>query len=528
MGTRCGHEESCSDFAMRMYRTRGFLVASAKSAFRLARCRPRYAHLRRRLIAAGGLVFVAFAFWGGPAAAQVEGPCTITVTTEGQTGDVNSHATPQTALPVQYGQIVHIDTVSTGAITAHQIELELAGISWIADEGLDSGNSWGGEAEVSQYAGGFGLHKVTGVSFGPGACSGTAYVLVEGGNPLGGPVGAGAAAATGVGALALATTTVRAGKEGSDAVEELNPKVGPKQIYIDGHYVDVAPPEPDVFDEGLTPEERMKLIQQEMLDLVAAAAAIEKKTGRPFTMCALALPRAILFTMGTMLAGAGAPAAPLPYSLRRVPWRPRFSLVGMGGGLLTALGTLVLLQQYGVVYPTLTVTIVGLLLGVFTSVLIPSLVRIASVGRVNRAIAAAEWRLNQPARDAGLEGEPSPVWAPSHEVPEGGMIATEAPDPSSEVVATIEAGLPVQVVESRGDWAQVVAENGWWGWVDARELKKLAKRKPRTSSPAKTPQREESQPTGGNAVPADWYPDPSGEARFRYWDGTTWTEHTSD
>jgi hypothetical protein len=27
--------------------------------------------------------------------------------------------------------------------------------------------------------------------------------------------------------------------------------------------------------------------------------------------------------------------------------------------------------------------------------------------------------------------------------------------------------------------------------------------------------------------PADWYPDPHGEARLRYWDGTRWTEHTA-
>jgi uncharacterized RDD family membrane protein YckC len=29
------------------------------------------------------------------------------------------------------------------------------------------------------------------------------------------------------------------------------------------------------------------------------------------------------------------------------------------------------------------------------------------------------------------------------------------------------------------------------------------------------------------AQPADWYPDPQGQARLRYWDGQRWTEHTS-
>jgi hypothetical protein len=30
------------------------------------------------------------------------------------------------------------------------------------------------------------------------------------------------------------------------------------------------------------------------------------------------------------------------------------------------------------------------------------------------------------------------------------------------------------------------------------------------------------------AVPADWYPDPKGEKRLRYWNGTAWTDHTAD
>jgi hypothetical protein len=29
-------------------------------------------------------------------------------------------------------------------------------------------------------------------------------------------------------------------------------------------------------------------------------------------------------------------------------------------------------------------------------------------------------------------------------------------------------------------------------------------------------------------LPADWYPDPSGEARLRYWDGIAWTDDTAE
>ena len=34
-------------------------------------------------------------------------------------------------------------------------------------------------------------------------------------------------------------------------------------------------------------------------------------------------------------------------------------------------------------------------------------------------------------------------------------------------------------------------------------------------------------PSGGQEQKADWYPDPQGQARLRYWDGQRWTDHTS-
>jgi hypothetical protein len=37
----------------------------------------------------------------------------------------------------------------------------------------------------------------------------------------------------------------------------------------------------------------------------------------------------------------------------------------------------------------------------------------------------------------------------------------------------------------------------------------------------------EASPGTMTAKPADWYPDPHGEARLRYWDGSRWTEHTA-
>ena len=35
-------------------------------------------------------------------------------------------------------------------------------------------------------------------------------------------------------------------------------------------------------------------------------------------------------------------------------------------------------------------------------------------------------------------------------------------------------------------------------------------------------------PVPASGPPADWYPDPHGQKRLRYWDGTAWTDHTAD
>ena len=47
-----------------------------------------------------------------------------------------------------------------------------------------------------------------------------------------------------------------------------------------------------------------------------------------------------------------------------------------------------------------------------------------------------------------------------------------------------------------------------------------------TPAPAPTPPQSVDAPPPGGA--ADWYPDPRGEKRLRYWDGTQWTHHTAD
>jgi len=54
---------------------------------------------------------------------------------------------------------------------------------------------------------------------------------------------------------------------------------------------------------------------------------------------------------------------------------------------------------------------------------------------------------------------------------------------------------------------------------------------PAARNPAPAAQPVAAQPTAPPASPpmppANWYPDPSGNARLRYWDGARWTNHTA-
>jgi hypothetical protein len=49
------------------------------------------------------------------------------------------------------------------------------------------------------------------------------------------------------------------------------------------------------------------------------------------------------------------------------------------------------------------------------------------------------------------------------------------------------------------------------------------------SQPAPVAAAPQAQPATPDAsYPANWYPDPHGEARLRYWDGSVWTSHTTN
>jgi uncharacterized RDD family membrane protein YckC len=50
---------------------------------------------------------------------------------------------------------------------------------------------------------------------------------------------------------------------------------------------------------------------------------------------------------------------------------------------------------------------------------------------------------------------------------------------------------------------------------------------PAPEAPPPAPEAPPPAPPRQDAPPANWYPDPQGQARLRYWDGNGWTEHTA-
>ncbi|HEY8217148.1 MAG TPA: SH3 domain-containing protein [Acidimicrobiia bacterium] len=81
--------------------------------------------------------------------------------------------------------------------------------------------------------------------------------------------------------------------------------------------------------------------------------------------------------------------------------------------------------------------------------------------------------------------ETAAVPAATHHVPEGGMDWWSDPDPSQEPAGSMEANVPVAVLEDTTGWARVQASNGWEGWVDAGLLERGAASRARMEKAAR-------------------------------------------
>lgn len=134
-------------------------------------------------------------------------------------------------------------------------------------------------------------------------------------------------------------------------------------------------------------------------------------------------------------------------------------------GALSGLGVVVLLQQFAVLYPTGTITVMGVGIGVAVQL---ALAGVATLGRTvtEPALVVPAGPPPQPAAAAS----PVPVWSPTHRVVGGGMDAWPVPDASSGPPVHVDAGVEVRVEALEAGWAHVASENGWSGWVDERRL----------------------------------------------------------
>jgi len=171
-------------------------------------------------------------------------------------------------------------------------------------------------------------------------------------------------------------------------------------------------------------------------------------------IAASTLPLTLGLAIAIMVSGAGVPGA------GAVRARSRWSVAAMLWSLLAGLGSLVLFQQYAILYPTTILAGVWLLCWlVIGGVLIPIL---ASGGA-------------GPGRPAEVaSATPASAWAPTHRTPATGLDAWTAPDPASGPPTRLDPGLPLRLEQTTGDWANITASNGWSGWVDVRLLETIA------------------------------------------------------
>jgi hypothetical protein len=122
-------------------------------------------------------------------------------------------------------------------------------------------------------------------------------------------------------------------------------------------------------------------------------------------------------------------------------------------------------------------------------------------------------------------------------LPSGGEVS-EIEQPGLEIDYGRSFGIFIGLIA-----AAAIAVGGWLTWNEEGKPKPGAatgpagggaigggqpaggySQPPTGGAPAAT----SAAPAAAGGQPADWYPDPKGEKRLRYWDGTQWTDHTAD
>jgi hypothetical protein len=335
--------------------------------------------------------------------AEVDGNCEATI--KGVDVRNRSSTSAGDAIDVDENEVVAVAMTSPVGFASHKIDLEIAGVRRTVSSKTDEGDTqWSGTVNVKDYAwAGAGLYKVIGsATLEDGStCSGAALINVTR-NPLTTVVGGTAAAATAVGVVGVGMSAaasslqgIRAGRKVEEWITDEVEKVG------------TGPRKPEPPEPPMTEAQRDFWAWMDVYDLFFGPFL--RPVGLwPPPCFALALP-ALLLTGAAMAVPGGQPSAPSGVRLRRVPWRPRITIVGLLGGLLAGAGVVVLLQQYAVTPLTRSLAIEGLVIGLVVGLILPSVVRVWSVVHVNGTIATAERRLNEALAEAAPPpAEPQP------------------------------------------------------------------------------------------------------------------------
>lgn len=410
------------------------------------------------------------ALLAAPAAAEVTGSCTAEIA--GQDVGVRSSSRVSDAIEIPWDATVTAAASAQVPLTGYRVEMEFAGFRWEVAQGETSGDSWSTSVEASDYAPyGVGVYKVIAHSDGTEPCAAAALIKLTGKNPLttvAGVVGAVLLLAGGAGTVSNAFSRRGIGSmRGSLAIDPTTFEVGTATWITDA--ASYARTVEAVASDGSTSAIAA-------LGDPATREHLRRATKRPARLFIMRTLWIVLLAPAMMAAGSLGGGPGWTGYFPRIPSRPRVSIAGLIAGAIAGLGALVLLQQFGVVYPTRVTAILLLVAGAGINLILGTAVRARRVSRLNAMLARAEQRLDSregvAASEAAVaEEEPiAAVWSATHAVPPEGMQAWAEPDPSAPPAATLEAGSRVALRERRGGWALVESSDGWSGWVDARLL----------------------------------------------------------
>jgi hypothetical protein len=112
----------------------------------------------------------------------------------------------------------------------------------------------------------------------------------------------------------------------------------------------------------------------------------------------------------------------------------------------------------------------------------------------------------------------------------GGLLAERAPALGIVVggrAAAVAQGGPA-AFQQPGGYAQPGGYGQQPGGYQQQPAPAAAAASPATQQQPAATQQASPPPPDSPGQPADWYPDPQGIKRLRYWDGSQWTEHVAD